>query len=156
MVQLPVPRGMNPIDIGLVLSNFRQNPPATTLVCTSQWCGAFGFQIPSTLRSTPGHLMCLHLLRNQVGVGVGQGKVLTPLQRLLPNQPEWPGMSLKAVLADREQGGRHWIAYLEVQGIWWKVDSGRVQIVQSDPFIDQINPMLGQNGFTMDVLMFGQ
>ena len=60
--------------------------------------------------------MCLHILRNQVGVGVGQGKVLTPLQRLLPNQPEWPGMCLKAVLAHREQGGRHWIAYLEVHG----------------------------------------
>ena len=91
-----------------------------------------------------------------MGVGVGQGKVLTPLQRLLPNQPQWPGMCLKAVLAHREQGGRHWIAYLEVQGIWWKVDSARVQILQSDPFDDQVNPMLGQNGFTLDVLLFGQ
>ena len=87
---------------------------------------------------------------------MGQGKVLTPLQRLLPNQPEWPRMCLKAALAHREQGGRHWIAYLEVHGTWWKVDSARVQIVQSDPFDDQVNPMLGANGFTLDVLLFGQ
>ena len=73
-----------------------------------------------------------------MGVGVGQGKVLTPLH--------WVA----------EQGGRHWIAFLEVHGTWWKVDSARVQIVQSDPFDDQVNPMLGANGFTLDVLLFGQ
>lgn len=156
MLQLPLPRGMQPIDIGLLVANTRQNPPATTLLCSSPWCAALGFPVPSTLRPTPGQVMCLQLLRNQVGVGVGQGKVLTPLQRLLPNQPEWPGMCLKAVLAHREQGGRHWIAYLEVRGTWWKVDSARVQIVQSDPFDDQVNPMLGANGFTLDVLLFGQ
>ena len=45
---------------------------------------------------------------------------------------------------------------MEVHGTWWKVDSARVQIVQSDPFNDQVNPMMGANGFTLDVLLFGQ
>ena len=31
MLQLPLPRGMQPIDIGLVVANTRQNPPATII-----------------------------------------------------------------------------------------------------------------------------
>ena len=45
-------------------------------------------------------------------------------------------MCLKAVLAHREQGergeGRHWIAYLKVQNIWWKTDSASAHILQGD------------------------
>ena len=85
---------------------------------------------------------------------------LTPLQLLPDNHAEWPGMCLKAVLAHREQGergeGRHWIAYLKVQNIWWKTDSASAHILQGDPFQQQINPTLSQRGFTLDVLLFGQ
>ena len=60
----------------------------------------------------------------------------------------------------REQGergeGRHWIAYLKVQNIWWKTDSASAHILQGDPFQQQINPTLSQRGFTLDVLLFGQ
>ena len=62
--------------------------------------------------------------------------------------------------ASREQGergeGRHWIAYLKVQNIWWKTDSASAHILQGDPFQQQINPTLSQRGFTLDVLLFGQ
>ena len=85
-----------------------------------------------------------------------QGKVLTPLQAIDANDGEWPGLSLKAVLAHREAGGRHWIAYLHKVGQWWKVDSARRVIPQCNPFEDQLDPGDGQQGFTLDVLMFGQ
>ena len=52
--------------------------------------------------------------------------------------------------------GRHWIAYLKVQNIWWKTDSASAHILQGDPFQQQINPTLSQRGFTLDVLLFGQ
>ena len=116
--------------------------------------------VASRLSTAPGETLCLHVARNHVGIINGQGKVLTPLQLLPDNHAEWPGMCLKAVLAHREQGergeGRHWIAYLKVQNIWWKTDSASAHILQGDPFQQQINPTLSQRGFSLDVLLFGQ
>ena len=160
MIQLPLPNQVQPIDVGLLLGNVRQNPPVPTLSCTTAWCPAFGHRIASRLSTAPGETLCLHVARNHVGIINGQGKVLTPLQLLPDNHAEWPGMCLKAVLAHREQGergeGRHWIAYLKVQNIWWKTDSASAHILQGDPFQQQINPTLSQRGFTLDVLLFGQ
>ena len=116
---------------------------------------AQGASVGATLVTTQGQVLFVHLLRNVGGVGVDNdgvpllGKVLTPLQVTAEDDPEWPGLSLKAILAHRETGGRHWIAYLYKIGKWWKVDSARRVIAQSNPFEEQLNP-----GFTLDVLMF--
>ena len=162
MIQLVVPRQQQPVSVSQLLARERQQPRTPALTCNEQGCPAVSHLVPSTLVGTPGQVLLVHLLRNVAGVGVDangvalQGKVLTPLQVTDANDAEWRGLSLRAVLAHREAGGRHWIAYLHKVGQWWKVDSARRVIPQCNPFEDQLGPGHGQQGFTLDVLMFGQ
>ena len=100
----------------------------------------------------------MHLIRNGDGVGCDvfgeplPGKVLTQLAEF----SEWNSFKLKAILAHREEGGRHWIAYLNKDGRWWQKDSAKKRSWPCDPFQNQLNPSQGSNGFTLDVLMFSK
>ena len=149
---LDVPRQQQPVDVAVLVAAARQLPLQPGLLCDTVNCAEFRRAIPSTLQALPGEVLLLHLARNPHGVGQGLGgKVLTPLHPIPANHPEWPGLHLQAVLGHREVGA-HWIASVVVGGVWWRVDSASLTIIQQDPYMAQGTAQ----GFTMDVLFFGQ
>ena len=161
MLQLVLPRQQIPLDLGRVLGEIRQMPPFAIATCRTVRCPAEGLLMPSNLITTPGQLLLVHVVRNG-GIATGlQGKVLTPLQQPPANHMEWPGLRPVVVLAHRAPAptvvGGHWVAFIEVAGIWWKVDSATQRppyIVQEDPWVVQLDPTLSNDGFTIDVVMF--
>ena len=102
------------------------------------------------LAAIPGQVMLLHLARDITGAGV---KVLTPVNEPQPNQPEWPGLAMKAVLA-HSANPEHWRVFVKVAGVWWCVDSTRANITLENPFTNQVNPAINGNVYTVDVLFF--
>ena len=147
MTLIPVPNQSNRVDLSQLLADIRAQPPLSTLTCLGLG-PCQGLPVPSILVGGPGQALLLHLHRNLTGV-----KVLTPLDRPQPNHPEWPGLHLKAVLA-HSANPQHWIAFINVQGVWWRADSAVGTIRQEDPFISQIDPTRGTQGFTIDVALF--
>lgn len=152
-----VPQQHQPVDVGRLVRATRQHPQQPGLLCRNPTCAGRGAPIPSTLVPAPGHALLLHLQRNHGGLGVPLGgKVITPLGPILANHPEWPGLHLTAALGHREHGA-HWVAWVQVQGVWWRVDSAPMAIHQEDPFWAQNQPFQPRNGlggFTIDVLLF--
>ena len=150
-----VPQQPQPVDVGMLVEATRQDPLQPGLMCHNPMCAGRGAPIPPTLVPAPGHALLLHLQRNQ---GLLAGKVLTPLGPIPANQPEWPGLHLQAALGHREHGA-HWVAWVQVQGVWWRVDSAPMAIHQEDPFWAQTQPFQPRDrlgGFTIDVLFFGE
>ena len=152
MLLLAVPNQPQAVDIGQLLGDTRAQPPVPTLTCQGQGVCA-GNQVPSILVGTPGQVMMLHLVRNQVDQGGAGNKVLTPVTQPQANHQEWPGLRPSVVLAHRANPN-HWIAFVCVRGVWWRADSARTAIVQEDPFQSQIGPNSGRRGFTIDLVFF--
>ena len=147
MLPLAVPQQGHPLDLGELLAAARANPPQAGLTCQGQgWCA--GQRVPSILSLAQGQVMFLHLARNLAAV-----KILSPVTEPLANQPEWPGMEPKCVLAHSANPG-HWRAFVKVAGVWWCVDSTHNQIQQLNPFTHQLNPIQTVAGYTVDVIIF--
>ena len=70
MVQLVVPRQPEPVSVNQLLARERQQPRTPALTCNEHGCPAVGQLVPSTLVTTPGQVLLVHLLRNVGGVGV--------------------------------------------------------------------------------------
>ena len=150
MLLLPAPQQGQPMDLGQVLGDVRADPPQAGLVCQGQGL-CIGQRIPSILVPTaPAQTMFLHLARNLTGAGA---KILSPVMEPVANQPEWPGMELRVVLAHSAHPD-HWRAFVKVGGVWWCVDSTRGAIRQENPFINQVDPIQTDRGYTVDVVIF--
>ena len=95
----------------------------------------------------------IHISRNVNA----QQKVLTPITEPIANDPAWPGMFCKCVLAHcgRNPGGGHWIAFIKVNAQWFRCDDNRA-IILENPFIGQINPAANPSvrDYTVNLLLF--
>ena len=72
--------------------------------------------------------------------------VTTAVEEPQAGDPAWGGREVVAALTSSPG---HWVAYLRLQGVWWRVDSGgQGHAIQANPFADQSHRV------TIDVLAF--
>lgn len=129
----PAPhQGGAPVDLALLLAATRAALPSPTLVCQGQGPCA-GQAIPSILIGTQDKVLLVHLVRNLLVARGAGNKILTPVLIPPAHDPQWPGLRLKVVLAHSAVAD-HWIAYVNVLGVWWRADTLQPAPVQEDPF----------------------
>ena len=93
----------------------------------------------------------VHRAAGQAGPLVPTVKLLTPVARPPANHPELAGLEPRVLLCNSPG---HWVAFVEVGGLWYRTDGVAVQ--QVDPWVGQCDPGQGPGGYTIDVILFGQ
>ena len=62
-------------------------------------------------------------------------KVTTPVTEPVPHHHQWQGKDVVAVLCHHQtEDTGHWVTYRKVQGVWIRLDSARIDIVEENPF----------------------
>jgi hypothetical protein len=121
MQWLLTPNQPHAIHIGQLLGNVCAQPVGPALTCHGLGPCA-GSPVPSILTGDPDQVLMLHLVRNLQGAAT---KVLSPVARPQGNQRDWPGLEARVLLAHLANP-QNWVAFVSVQGVWWRADSARL------------------------------
>ena len=111
--------------------------PITDMVCTAPNTACHGRQALGFVQDQVGQNTIVWLCRN---TGVAS-KCLTPVLEPVPSQ-RWNGQECRAVVAHcgRTVAHGHWLAFLKVGHLWWRVDTSTPNPIIENPFRGQMVP----------------